>query len=117
MGDGVFYADACAELLQFVELSQIPVIATLKAKSVFPETHPLSIGVRGEPAEHFLNTCDMILAIGSSLSSNRFSHKIPNAAGKTIIQCTIDNTDLNKSYMLDGALIGDAKLVLQQLSR
>jgi acetolactate synthase-1/2/3 large subunit len=115
VGDGVFYADGCADLLQFVELSQIPVIATLKAKSVFPETHPLSIGVRGEPAEDFLNNCDMILAIGSSLSSNRFSHKIPNAAGKTIIQCTIDNTDLNKSYMLDGALIGDAKLVLQQL--
>mgnify|MGYP003611106442 CR=1 FL=1 len=115
VGDGVFYANACSELLQFVELSQIPVIATLKAKSVFPETHPLSIGVRGEPAEHFLNTCDTILAIGSSLSPNRFSHKIPNAEEKTIIQCTIDNSDINKSYMLDGALIGDAKLVLKQL--
>lgn len=115
VGDGVFYGDACLDLLEFVELSQIPVICTLKAKSAFPENHPLSIGVRGEPAEHFLNTCDLILAIGSSLSPNRFSHKIPDPEGKTIIQCTIDNADLNKSYQLAGALLGDAKLVLNQL--
>lgn len=115
VGDGIFYADACAELLEFVDLSQIPVITTLKAKSAFPETHPLSIGVRGEPAEHFLNTCDLILAVGSSLSPNRFSHRIPNPEGKRIIQCTVDNADLNKSYLLDGALVGDAKLVLRQL--
>jgi thiamine pyrophosphate-dependent acetolactate synthase large subunit-like protein len=114
-GDGVFYGDACAELLQFAELSQIPVVTTLKAKSAFPETHPLSAGVRGEPADHYIDACDLLLAIGSSLSPNRFSHAIPNAKAKTIIQCTVDNWDINKSYQLDGALIGDAKLVLRQL--
>src|SRR4030042_5823851 len=36
VGQGVFYADGCAELLQFVELARIPVITTLKAKSAFP---------------------------------------------------------------------------------
>jgi len=116
VGDGVFYADACAKLLQFAELSQIPVMTTLKAKSSFPEVHPLSLGVRGEPADYYLNACDLILAIGSSLSPNRFSHAIPNAKSKTIIQCTVDNTDLNKSYPLDGALLGDAGLILAQLT-
>jgi acetolactate synthase-1/2/3 large subunit len=115
-GDGVFYADGCAALLQFAELSQIPVMTTLKAKSAFPEIHPLSIGVRGEPADHYLDACDAILAIGSSLSPNRFSHAIPNAKNKTILQCTVDNADLNKSYPLDGALLGDARLVLLQLT-
>jgi thiamine pyrophosphate-dependent acetolactate synthase large subunit-like protein len=114
-GDGVFYGDACAELLEFAELAQIPVVTTLKAKSAFPETHPLSVGVRGEPADYYINACDLLLAIGSSLSPNRFSHAIPNAKGKTIIQSTVDNADINKSYPLDGALIGDAKLVLRQL--
>ena len=115
VGDGVFYGDACAELLQFVELSQIPVICTLKAKSAFPENHPLSIGVRGEPADWYMNECDLLFGLCSSLSPNRFSHKIPNAAGKTIIQSTVDNWDINKSYRVKGALIGDAKLVLKQL--
>jgi len=115
VGEGVFRSDACAELLQFVDLAQIPVITTLKAKSAFPENHPLAVGVRGEPAELFLNECDLLFGLGSSLSPNRFSHAIPNASDKTIIQSTIDDLDINKSYRVKGALIGDCKLVLRQL--
>lgn len=114
-GQGVFYADACQELLQFAELAQLPVITTLKGKSAFPENHPLSVGVRGEPAEHFLRQCDLLFAIGSSLSPNRFSHAIPDARNKVIIMATADTLDLNKSYRIKQALIGDAKLVLRQL--
>ena len=115
VGEGIFYADACAELVRFAELAQVPVLTTLKGKSAFPENHPLSIGVRGEPADHFLNTCDLLLAVGSSLSPNRFSHVIPDVKNKTIIQCTADSADINKSYRVNQALIGDAKLVLKQL--
>jgi thiamine pyrophosphate-dependent acetolactate synthase large subunit-like protein len=115
VGEGVFRSDACAELLQFVEASQLPVITTLKAKSAFPETHPLAVGVRDVPAEHFLTECDCLFALGSSLSPNRFSHAIPGAAAKTIIQATIDHIDINKSYRTKHALIGDCKLVLRQL--
>lgn len=115
-GQGVFYADACAELLQFVELARIPVITTLKAKSAFPENHALALGVRGVPVDDFLNNSDLILAIGSSISPNRFSHVIKNALKKTIIQCTIDTADINKSYRVNQALLGDAKLVLKQLT-
>jgi thiamine pyrophosphate-dependent acetolactate synthase large subunit-like protein len=32
-----FYADAVAELLEFAEIAQLPVITTLKAKSAFPK--------------------------------------------------------------------------------
>ncbi len=115
VGQGVLYADACPELLQFAELAHLPVITTLKAKSAFPENHPLSVGVRGEPAEYFLKNCDLLFALGSSLSPNRFSHAIPDAKSKTIIQSTTDTLDLNKSYTLAHALVGDAKLVLKQL--
>lgn len=117
VGQGVFYADAVAELLEFAEIAQLPVITTLKAKSAFPENHPLSVGTRGEPAEHFLKNCDLLLALGSSISPNRFSHTIPDAKAKTIIQSTVDTLDLNKSYRIEHALIGDAKLVLRQLIR
>ena len=59
---------------------ETPVITTNKAKGAFPETHYLSIGVRGEPATKFLNESDTIFAIGASLSPGRFSHGIPNAS-------------------------------------
>lgn len=115
VGEGVFYADATEELLGLAELLQVPVLTTIKAKSAFPETHPLSVGVRGELADTFLHGCDLLFAIGSSLSPGRFSHAIPNANAKRIVQCTLDELDINKSYEVDIAVIGDAKLTLQAL--
>ena len=115
VGEGVLYADATAELLQFAEAAQVPVMTTLKAKSAFPENHPLSVGVRGAMTEHYLRGCDVLFSIGSSLFPNRFSHAVPEADKKTIVQCTVDTLDINRSYETRHAVIGDAKLTLQAL--
>ena len=115
-GEGVFYADASGELRQLAELAQVPVVTTLKGKSAFPETHPLSVGVRGSLAEHFIRKSDVIFAIGSSLFPGRFSHAIPDADAKTIVQCTVDTLDINRSYETREAVIGDAKLTLKALA-
>jgi acetolactate synthase-1/2/3 large subunit len=115
VGEGVYYADATAELLRFAEMAQAPVLTTLKAKGSFPENHPLSVGVRGSHAAHFLNNCDVLFSIGSSLFPNRFSHSVPNPEKKTIVQCTVDTLDINRSYETRHAVIGDAKLTLQAL--
>ena len=115
VGEGVLYADATRELVQLAELAQVPVLTTLKGKSAFPENHPLSVGVRGSLAEHFLRKCDLLFSVGSSLFPNRFSHAIPDAERKTIVQCTVDTLDLNRSYPTHHALVGDARLTLQAL--
>jgi len=112
-GQGVFYADACDELRRFAELVQAPVLTTLKGKSCFPEDHPLSLGVRGAPAERFLRTSDLVFAVGCGSTPSHFSHVIPR--GKVIVQCTIEESDVNRAYEADHAVIGDAKLVLRQL--
>ena len=49
-------------------------------------------------AAHFLNKCDVLFSIGSSLFPNRFSHSVPEPEKKTIIQCTVDTLDINRSY-------------------
>ena len=116
VGEGVLYADATAELLQLAELAQVPVLTTLKAKGAFPENHPLSVGVRGSLAEHFLKKADVLFSIGSSLFPNRFSHAIPDADKKTIVQCTVDTLDINRSYETRNAVIGDAKLTVAALA-
>jgi acetolactate synthase-1/2/3 large subunit len=115
VGEGAVYADAAPELLQLAELVQAPVLTTLKAKGVFPENHPLSVGVRGSHADHFLHKCDVLFSIGSSLFPNRFSHAIPGAEAKTIVQCTVDTLDINRSYETKHAVIGDAKMTLAAL--
>lgn len=114
-GEGIFYADATSELLQFAELAQLPVVTTLKGKSAFPEDHPLSLGMRGELANGYLRKCDLLFSIGASLFPNRFSHAVPDAQHKTIVQCTVDTLDINRSYRTDHALVGDARLTLRAL--
>ncbi len=114
-GEGVLYADASQELLEFAELAQAPVLTTLKGKGAFPEQHPLSIGVRGGPASTFLDECDVLFAVGSSLSPGRFSHAVPNPAEKQVVQCVVDEWDLNKMLPTDHAVIGDAKFTLAAL--
>jgi acetolactate synthase-1/2/3 large subunit len=115
VGEGVLYADATSELLRFAELAKLPVLTTLKGKSAFPENHPLSVGVRGSLADHFLRKADLLFSIGSSLFPNRFSHAVPDPGKKTIVQCTVDTLDINRSYETRLAVIGDAKLTLQAL--
>ena len=115
-GEGVIYGDAAAELKTFVELANVPVILTLKAKGVFPEDHPLFVGVRGGQVNEYLAKSDLILAVGTSLSPGRFSHAIPGAAQKTIISCNVSELDVNKVFPTAHALIGDARFSLQALA-
>ena len=117
VGQGVFYADATDELLQFAEMTRMPVLTTLNAKSAFPENHALSIGVRGEPAVHSLEKCDLILAVGCSLANGRFRHAVPQAKDKIIIQCNVSERDINRHYHANFALLGDAGLTLQALKQ
>jgi acetolactate synthase-1/2/3 large subunit len=92
------------------------VLTTLKAKSAFPESHPLSVGVRGELAAHFLQQCDLVFALGTSLSGGHFRHAIPNPTEKRIVQCTVDTLDINRVYRVDHAVLGDSRLALQALT-
>jgi acetolactate synthase-1/2/3 large subunit len=47
---------------------------------------------------------------------SHFMHSIPDATGKKIIQCTVDESDVNCDYAVDHVVLGDAKLVLRQLT-
>lgn len=115
VGSGVFSSDAAIDLKEFAETAQLPVLTTLQGKSAFPEDHPLSLGVRGLPAERFLKKSDLIITIGVGLTPSHFMQNIPDPISKSIIQCTIDESDLNNDYLIDHAVLGDAKLVLRQL--
>ena len=115
-GEGVIYAGASAELKELAEAANAPVITTLKAKGAFPENHPLFVGVRGDHPAEFLEKSDVILAVGSSLSPGRFTHGIPNAASKTIIQCNLDEFHINRIYPTHHAVLGDAKFTLKALA-
>lgn len=116
-GQGVLYAEASEELIQLAELLEAPVMTTLLGKSAFPEDHPLSAGcggLTGTPGlDTFLRDCDVVIAVGASLTASLFAAPIP--PGKVAVQITVDDRDLNKDYPVRHPLMGDARLVLRQL--
>ncbi len=116
-GTGILWACAWDELRELAELLEIPVYTTMNGKSAFPENHPLALGAGGRARPkmvmYFQKKADLIFAIGSSCTREIFTTHIPG--GKTIMQSTIDEHDLNKDYQIEQAIIGDAKLVLRQL--
>ncbi|MDP9224038.1 MAG: thiamine pyrophosphate-requiring protein [Actinomycetota bacterium] len=117
VGHGVLWAQAWDELRMLAELVQAPVMTTMAGKSVFPENHPLSLGAGGHTitrtAAHFLVRSDLVFGIGCSFARGAFSSPIPD--GKKLVQVTLDPRDIDKDYVIDQAVIGDARLVLQQL--
>ena len=117
-GHGIHYAEAWAELRELAEILSIPVVTTMAGKSTFPENHPLSLGVAGltttAMAWEFLRSADVILAVGTSMTKWWMFPPIPPNC--RIIQCTIDERDLNKDHAIAHAVLGDAKLVLHALA-
>jgi len=116
-GQGVLYAEACEELREFAELTQIPVITTMQAKSAFPDSHALALGSANRTAPRavyeWLGSSDTLFAVGSGLTRTSFGLEIP--AGKFMIHSTVSPEDINKDYQIDLGLAGDAKLTLQMM--
>jgi acetolactate synthase-1/2/3 large subunit len=116
-GQGILYAEAWDELRELAEWLQMPVYTTMNGKSAFPENHPLSLGTGGRSRPrtvlYFHDKADLIFAIGSSCTIEPFTTPIPKS--KPVIQSAIDERDINKDYSVAQAIIGDAKLVLNQL--
>ncbi|MGH2542566.1 MAG: thiamine pyrophosphate-dependent enzyme, partial [Ardenticatenaceae bacterium] len=111
------YAEATDELVEFAELTNIPVLTTLAGKSGFPEDHPLSLGTgasSGTLMVHlFLEKTDFVLGVGTSFTMSNFNAPMPR--GVTLAQVTNCAEDVNKDYRIDLGAIGDAKVVLRQM--
>jgi acetolactate synthase-1/2/3 large subunit len=63
--------------------------------------------------DHFLRKADLVLGVGTSFTRSPFIVPIP--PGKTMVQITISEQDINKDYPIAQGIIGDAKPVLRQL--
>ena len=122
-GVGVLCSDATSELVTLAERLGIPVATTLSGKSAFPENHPLALGLGAvlraryntKQAAQCADQTDVVLAIGAGFRQQATKGFSVLPSGKKIIQVDVDPSEFNKTYMTDVAVLGDAKLVLQDL--
>ena len=119
-GGGVQIAGACEELKSLAEKANIPVSMSLMGKAVFPNKHPLSMGMIGMHGTYVANTacdkCDLLLAIGCRFSDRVIGDPKKFAGNAKILQIDIDPAEVNKMIEVDNALIGDIKQILAEIS-
>lgn len=122
VGWGAVLSRADTEIKELAEMMGIPVATSPKAKGIFSELHPFSLGVigfAGSPvAKEYIieNGVDVMLAIGTSfnewMTSGWDKRLLPKDA---IIQIDIDADEIGKNYNVTTGIIGDARIVLREL--
>jgi acetolactate synthase-1/2/3 large subunit len=121
VGAGILFSTASEELVRLAELLSLPVATTLNGKSAFPEDHLLSLGIGGFSratygtlqATRCAQGADVVLTIGCTFKAH--TTKAPMPEGITHIQVDTDPSEMHKETRADIAILGDAKLVLQQM--
>lgn len=118
-GGGVINATCHEELRQLAETLNIPVTTSLMGLGAFPGTHRQCVGMLGMHGTYEANMTmhhsDVIFAVGvrfDDRTTNNLAKYCPNA---TVLHIDIDPTSISKTVAADVPIVGDAKLVLQQM--
>lgn len=122
-GNGVRTSGAYGQLQELAELISTPVATTAAGKGVFPENHPLALGVFGNFGQRVANRtvaqADTILIVGSKLAPSDTAGQNPQILDPTrqqFIQLDIEPKNASWTFPCDHVVIGDAAIALSQIS-
>ena len=119
LGGGTIRAKAEKELLKLVETVGAPVITTLTARGVFPDSHKQNLGMPGMhgtvPAVLSLQESDLLIVLGARFDdrvTGKVSEFAPNAK---VIHVDIDPAEIGKIREADVPIVGDVREVILDL--
>ncbi|MCW2287301.1 acetolactate synthase large subunit [Leucobacter luti] len=119
VGGGVGRAGASEELLQLVELVGAPVVTTLMARGVFPDSHPQHMGMPGMhgtvPAVLALQEADLLITLGARFDDRVTGKADLFAPDAKVIHADIDPAEIGKIRAADVPIVGDAADVIADL--
>ncbi|MEU8674569.1 glyoxylate carboligase [Streptomyces sp. NPDC048560] len=117
-GGGIINADACELLVEFAELTGVPVVPTLMGWGIIADDHELNAGMVGLQTSHrygnanFLES-DFVLGIGNRWA-NRHTGKLDvYTKGRTFVHVDVEPTQLGKIFAPDLGIASDAKAALE----
>src|SRR5690606_25410695 len=119
VGGGTVRAGAAAELRELAELTGAPVVTTLMARGVFPDSHRQNLGMPGMhgtvPAVLALQESDLIVSLGARFD-DRVTGKVSDFAPHAkIVHVDIDPAEIGKIRHADVPIVGDAREVIIDL--
>jgi acetolactate synthase-1/2/3 large subunit len=120
VGGGVVKAHASAELRELAELTGAPVVTTLMARGVFPDSHPQHVGMPGMhgtvSAVTALQQSDLLITLGA-----RFDDRVTGvlktfAPYAKVIHADIDPAEISKNRTADVPIVGSVKEIIPELT-
>jgi tartronate-semialdehyde synthase len=117
-GGGIVNADASALLVEFAELTGIPVIPTLMAWGAIADDHPLMAGMVGLQTSHRYGNAsmlasDFVLGIGNRWANRHTGSIDVYTKGRTFVHVDIEPTQIGRVFTPDFSIVSDAKAALE----
>lgn len=117
-GGGVIGADASDLLVEFAELTGVPVIPTLMGWGSIPDDHPLMQGMAGiHTSQRYGNetllASDFVLGIGNRWANRHTGALDVYRKGRTFVHVDIEPTQIGRIFPPDYSIVSDAGAALR----
>jgi tartronate-semialdehyde synthase len=117
-GGGIINADASDLLVQFAEITGIPVIPTLMGWGSIPDNHPLMAGMCGLQTSHRYGNAtmlasDFVLGIGNRWANRHTGSVEVYTEGRTFVHVDIEPTQIGRVFAPDFGIVSDARAALE----
>jgi tartronate-semialdehyde synthase len=116
-GGGIINADACALLVEFAEIVDVPVIPTLMGWGAIPDDHRLMAGMAGLQTSHRYGNATMLAADFALGIGNRWANRHTGSIevftrGRKFVHVDIEPTQIGRVFGPDYGIVSDAKAAL-----
>ena len=118
-GGGIINADACDLLVEFAELTGVPVIPTLMGWGAIADDHPLMAGMAGLQTSHrygnaTLLRSDFVLGIGNRWANRHTGSVEKYTQGRKFVHVDIEPTQIGRVFAPDFGIVSDAGAALRE---
>ncbi|TDC35057.1 glyoxylate carboligase [Kribbella albertanoniae] len=119
-GGGIVNADAADLLVEFAELSNVPVVPTLMGWGTIPDDHRLMAGMVGLQTSHRYGNqtmveADLVIGIGNRWANRHTGGLETYRAGRKFVHIDIEPTQIGRVFAPDLGIVSDAKAALEVL--
>ena len=117
-GGGIINADASDLLVEFAEITGIPVIPTLMGWGSIADNHPLMAGMCGLQTSHrygnaTLLASDFVLGIGNRWANRHTGSIEVYTKGRQFVHVDIEPTQIGRVFSPDYGIVSDARAALE----
>jgi tartronate-semialdehyde synthase len=117
-GGGIINADASSLLVEFAEITGVPVVPTLMGWGTIPDDHPLMVGMAGLQTAHqygnaTLLASDFVLGIGNRWANRHTGSIEVYTKGRKFVHVDIEPTQIGRVFASDYGIVSDAGVALE----